>query len=281
MLDTHVHVWDPSVLTYPWLDAVPELSGPRLPADIDRAGGETDRMIFVEAGGVFDRGADEVRWVASLAPEWPELAGVVAALDLRSPERVGNLDALTAAGPVVGIRHNLQGESPADFDDDLRDGLQLLAARDIPFDVCVSHSQLDAVADLVSEVPTLRFVIDHLGKPAVDDALDSDAGTRWRRAIDRIAQHPGAHVKLSGLSAEASGADSLQTHGADFVRHAYAAFGPHACMIGSDWPVSATLGAGGSMDAWLGLIREALNPTEQQWQWLADRAGSSFYGLSA
>ena len=39
IIDTHLHVWDPRRLRYPWLDDIPLLNKPYLLEDYDRACG--------------------------------------------------------------------------------------------------------------------------------------------------------------------------------------------------------------------------------------------------
>ena len=50
IVDTHIHLWDPSVLRYPWLDDVPFLNKPYLLEDYRNACGTVDvgTMIFVQ-----------------------------------------------------------------------------------------------------------------------------------------------------------------------------------------------------------------------------------------
>ncbi|WP_395243525.1 amidohydrolase family protein [Agromyces sp. MMS24-K17] len=287
LLDTHVHVWDPTRLDYLWLAGLPALDHPFLPAEVDRADGATARMVFVQADCRADQSLDEAHWVAGLAADWPELAGIVAAADLRSASLAEHLDALAdIGGPdgtrlVRGIRHLLQGEPVEAFADPaLRRGLELLAERGIPFDACVVHPQLDALADLLDAVPELDVVLDHVGKPPVDAGLDSDAGRAWADALDRLADRPGTHVKLSGLAAEASDRASLDAHADAFLARALDAFGADRAMLGSDWPVSARLGAGGSFADWAARVRRVAEDGGHEWAAIAGGTGARVYGLA-
>jgi L-fuconolactonase len=244
-------------------------------------------MVFVQAGCRADQAIDEVRWVLGLQDAWPELAAIVADADLRSGTALEHhLDTLTAlAGPpgadgadtshaadpatrsrvrVAGIRHLLQDEP----DELLRDpsaraalveGLRRLARRGFTFDVCVRHRQLETVIEVLELVPELPTVLDHVGKPPVDDGIDSGDGRRWADAIDRLATLPRAHVKLSGLAAEASDRAALDAHAGEFLAHALRAFGAQRAMIGSDWPVSALTGATGNFASWCTRVRRAVH----------------------
>lgn len=322
VVDAHVHVWDPERLRYPWLDGILALDRPFLPADIDRGNGSPIRHVFVQAGCSPQHALDEVRWVLGMRDAWPELAAIVADADLRSgPALETHLDALDAlAGPgacgttdvhdataasnprpagavpdgaglpavrVAGIRHLLQDEpeellAHAESRSALVDGLRLLAERGLTFDVCVRHWQLDTVVDLLESVPELSVVLDHLGKPPIEDGIDSADGRAWVRSIDRLARIPLAHVKVSGLAAEASTSHALNVHAEPFLTHALNAFGPERSMLGSDWPVSALTGAGGTFEAWRERVRRAASGAgfdEDALAAIEHGTAERFYGL--
>jgi L-fuconolactonase len=277
VLDTHVHVWDPRTLDYAWLDGLTALDRPFLPDDYRRGGG-ADRVVFVQADCRPEQSIDEARWVASL--DWPELAGIVAAADLRAPDLEGALDALAQVGRVVGIRHLLQDEDVAGLTDrSLQRGLAVLAERGLTFDACIRHPQLDALVDLLATVPGGRVVLDHVGKPPIGDGLDSAAGGRWAAGIHRLAALPGTYVKLSGLPAEAMDAAAHDAHADDFLRLAVDVFGPDRAMVGSDWPVSARLGASVAPDAWAERVRTATALAGHEWEQGSSQTGARFYGL--
>ena len=111
LIDSHVHIWDPTVLEYSWLDG--ELDRPYLPAEYQAGAPATTGVIFVEAGPVGK--ADEVAWAESLG--WPELLGVVAHAPLEQGRGVvTELAALREAGGTVGIRRLLQDEPLSFFE---------------------------------------------------------------------------------------------------------------------------------------------------------------------
>lgn len=273
IIDAHAHVWDAGAHSHPWLDSVPAL--PR-EAGAARLRDETaaDGHIFVEAAAEPGTAADEAAWVARSA--WPELRGIVAAVDLRAPDLDAHLETLRRIPLVVGVRHNLQGEADGALADPrLRQGLEAVAAHGLTFDACVRCPQLDELAVLVESVPSLDVVLDHMGNPAVDEGLSSVPGGAWASRIQRLAQSPKAHVKLSGLSAMASDTAALRAHGPRFARAAVDAFGASRCMIGSDWPVSTTLGAAASFSTWTALIRSTLSPEE--WRDVGGGTAERFY----
>jgi len=261
IVDSHVHVWDSQVLTYPWLNAVPHLPRKVLPAEVS-----TDfaaAAIFVEADAEPGQAIREARWVSSL--DWPTLVGIVAAADLRARGLDEELDALfNDCALLVGVRHILQAE-PVDSiaDLSLTAGLRHLGAQGLTFDACVTHEQLGALAALLDSVDETRVVIDHVGKPPVDAGLASPEGQAWAHNIRRLSSREATFVKLSGLSVESRSAEAYAREAPAFLAYAAECFGVNRCMLGSDAPVSTQLGPGGSFSDWVTLVRRVIG--EDDW----------------
>lgn len=271
IVDAHVHVWDPRRLDYAWL-ADTDVNRPMLPADVDRVDGVTTEMIFVQASD--DEALDEARWVDTLA--WPELIAIVAAADLsRRPDTVrAHLDALAEIPRVVGVRHLLQDTPVADFPS-IAAGLDVLATQGGTFDACIRHEQLPALIDLIADEPDLTVVLDHLAKPPVDAGIDSPGGRRWAEQISLLAERPRTFVKLSGLAPESSDPMRFTANCDAFIAHAVDAFGPDRAMLGSDWPVSAHFGVGGTFAAWAARVRRVVG--EEAWPAVSSGTARSAY----
>lgn len=271
LVDSHVHVWDPARLDYAWL-AETGLDRGMLPADVDRAGPDTNDMIFVQASD--GDPLAEARWVDRLP--WPELVAIVAGADLaRSPEEIGaHLDALADISRVVGVRHLLQDTEVSDFPT-VREGLRVLAERGGTFDACIRHTQLPALIDLLDAAPELTVVLDHLGKPPVDEGIGSPAGRRWSEQIGVLAARPRTYVKLSGLAPESTDAAAFDAHADAFIDRALEAFGSQRSMVGSDWPVSTHFGVGGTFAAWAARVRRIVG--EADWAAVSTTSARSAY----
>jgi L-fuconolactonase len=234
LLDAHVHYWDPGSRHHAWLDDAPRLRRRFGPEDYDSGRHRLAGAVFVQADCRDEEALDEVRWVSGLAAEHPYIKGIVAYAPVHLG--AGAADALEALGAeplVVGIRRLLQGRPVREIADDrLIEGVRLLARHGLTFDVCVTHEQLPAVAQLIRSCPQTSFVLDHLGKPPVAaGALDP-----WRADLSAIARLPNVVLKLSGLATEASARwsdDDLRP----YLQHGLDAFGPRRCMVGSDWPL--------------------------------------------
>jgi L-fuconolactonase len=230
-----------------------------LPAHVQRADGGPTEMVFVQASD--GDPLAEAQWVDDL--DWPELMAIVAGADLTAaPEAIeAHLNALARIPRVVGVRHLLQDVDPADFPA-FRAGLEILARHGGTFDACVRHPQLPALVDLLAGIPDLVVVLDHLGKPPVDEGIDSASGRRWSDDLGTLADRPHMYVKLSGLSPESSDSATFDAHSPAFIDRALEAFGPERAMVGSDWPVSAHFGVGGTFRDWADRVRRRVGDAD-------------------
>jgi L-fuconolactonase len=254
IVDAHLHLWDPAARHHDWLAAHPPLLRRFGPDDLDAGRHDVAAAVVVQADCRDEEALAEVRWIAGLAREYPLVRGIVAYAPLhRGVDARGALKAVVTEPLVVGVRRLLQGEPPALLQaPELVDGVRLLADVGLPFDVCVTHDQLQAVAHLVAACPDVAFVLDHVGKPAIGSGtLDP-----WREDLARIASHSNVACKLSGLTTEAGpGWDAALLR--PYLDHALEVFGPGRCLVGSDWPV-VTLGA--TVEAWFDVVIAALEP---------------------
>jgi predicted TIM-barrel fold metal-dependent hydrolase len=239
ILDAHVHFWDPGSRRYAWLDEHPSLLRRFGPGDYDSGQHAVGGMIFVQADCTADEALGEARWVEDLA-----------ASDLGAKARMAV--AATASQPrVVGVRRLLQDEpGPLLRDPALAEGVRLLADHRLPFDLCLRYHQLRAASALVAACPDVTFVLDHLGKPPV--AAGEMAS--WRDDLARLSTSGRVFCKLSGLTTEAA-AGWRPEDVRPYLDVALDLFGPHRCMVGSDWPVS-TLAT--TAEAWFDLVLDAM-----------------------
>src|SRR4051812_10477460 len=84
IVDSHVHFYDPGNLSYPWLQAIPQLNKRHLPADFARVAGDVsvEAMAFVEVDVAPGAHLDEANWVAAQAHSDARLRGMVASIPL-------------------------------------------------------------------------------------------------------------------------------------------------------------------------------------------------------
>jgi L-fuconolactonase len=236
VVDAHVHLWDPRLLRYTWLD------GTALDRLIDAttlraASGTVTDFVVVQADCADTQGLAEVGWLVEQSAQLPGLRGIVAFAPLERGADVRNhLGALRAIPSVVGVRRLIQDERPGfAVANRFLDGVAALVDFELTFDVCVRSSQLGEVIELVRRTPDIQFVLDHVGKPRI--GADT---SRWRLQIAELAARRNIVCKLSGLMTEIvsgpTGVEAVEP----FLAHALAEFGPDRCLFGSDWPVMTT-----------------------------------------
>ncbi|MFO0980387.1 MAG: amidohydrolase family protein, partial [Planctomycetota bacterium] len=254
--DTHLHLWDPGRLCYPWLAPLPALNRPFSLADFDRACApvRVARMVFVQCECEPAQAIAEMQWVAALAAGDQRLRGIVAFAPLEQGAEVASSLAQISAEPLVkGIRRIIQFESDLAFCVQPRfiEGVRLLARFDLSFDLCISHGQLANTIHLVRSCPQVRFMLDHIGKP--------DIKTRqlepWRTQLRELAREPNVWCKLSGLVTEADHARWRASDLRPYVEHVVDCFGFDRLVFGGDWPV-ATLAS--SYPQWCNALAEIL-----------------------
>ena len=141
------------------------------------------------------------------------------------------LDALAAlqAQGVVGAAFNpaLYGVASLDAVDGL---FGKLAELDLFAQVQVCEDQLLALRGLLQRT-SARLLIDHCGRPDVRAGVQQPGF----QALLQLAGSGRASVKLSGMQKFAA-ADALLAQSSAYVHALIEAFGPDACVWGSDWP---------------------------------------------
>lgn len=252
IVDSHVHLYDPARLSYPWLAGVPAIARSHLPADFDRARGSiaVERIVFAEVDVAVGENIAEARFIAELAARDPRIQAIIACARLERGAAVAEeLDIFAEIGRVRAIRRLIQNESDPDFclRPDFIAGVRLLARHDWPFDICIFHHQLPQAIELVRRCPEVTFVLDHIGKPGIKAGLVEP----WRSQITELARLPNVVCKISGVATEADHAHWTREQLRPYIEHCITAFGFDRVMFGSDWPV---LTLAGSYPNWVGIV---------------------------
>jgi L-fuconolactonase len=234
VVDAHVHVWDLQAHDHGWM---PPDSPIRRNFALDElrsavAGTPVERVVLVQV--IND--ADETRAFLEHAGIDELVAGVVGWTDLARPDLDDALDSLAGDPALVGIRHQALAEAdPAGWlrSPAVQRGLSALESRGLPFDLMFRPEHFPAAVEAVRAHPSLRFVLDHLGKaPIASGQLEP-----WASGLRTLAAEPNVWCKLSGVhTIAAPGATYADL--APFVEVAVEAFTPARVIFGSDWPVS-------------------------------------------
>lgn len=239
IVDTHVHLWDPTSFHMPWLDEIAMLKRPYTMQEYQAqtTGLLIEAMICVEVNVLPEEALQEARWLSQQAQRDPRIQGIVASAPIGESTAIRSyIETLCAIDTrIKGVRRNIQDETmpgfclqPAFIQD-----IRMLAEYDLSFDLCLIHPQLPDVIELVRQCPNTRFVLDHVGKPDIR----SHALEPWREHIQELAQFPNVACKISGMVTEADHRQWTVEDIAPYLMHALIAFGEERVMFGSDWPV--------------------------------------------
>lgn len=273
-IDSHQHFWDLEKVDYFWMPKDhPVLSRNYLPEDLWPIY-EINRMdgsVFVQAA----HNDGETDWVLDLADREAKILGVVAWVDLQSPELGKRLDVLQKWPKFVGVRHIVHDEP------DVRwlarpavvEGLRELARRGIPYDLLLKPPHIPVAIEVMEKVPDLRCVIDHIAKPYIARGEWAE----WAADMAKLAAIPTMHVKLSGMITEAKNPGWKSEDLMPYVQYVLRLFGPRRCMFGSDWPVCLLAG---SWKEVLAAFTQALGAQSQEVRdEILGETASRFYGL--
>ncbi len=243
IVDSHVHLCDPTRFSYSWMKAAPSLERTVLPGDFARAAApiEIDRFLFVEVSIDLPQHLAEAEWVSGLADATPQLAGMVAALPLERGEAIGpELEKLRRHKVLRAIRRLIQNQPDPEFciRPGFIAGLKLLAPHDLAFEICIYHHQMPNVIRMVRQCPEVRFVLDHIGKPGIKAGLLDP----WREHLSELAGMPNVHCKISGVMTEADHRAWTREQLKPYIAHAIETFGFDRIMFGGDWHVMELAG---------------------------------------
>ncbi len=278
VIDAHQHFWWMAKRTQPF----PAIFGNRLARDYTPA----DLLPELRAAGVDGtilvqslNDLDETNQYLDLADAHDFIKGVVGWVPLGDPAACARaLEALTARHRFVGVRHLMNYEPNADWLTQPRvlESLHQLAGRHLVFEaIPVNDRQLESVISAAQQVPNLKIVLNHLGRPPVPE----NGWEPWGTQMTRAAACPNMSVKLS------AGGDLVArwTWSTDQIRryvdHVLDAFRPDRTMAASNWPV--VLLGGTFAEVWGGITQliGALTPAERSA--ILGLTAERIYGLAA
>ena len=239
IIDTHLHIWDPDRLTYPWHAEVPALNRPFLLSDFDehRAQTEVECMVFLECDVAPDDRLAEAKWVTERAAEDSRIRAIIASAPLENGAAVAaDLQALAELPMVRGIRRLIQDEPDDDFcvRPGFIEGVKRLPDFGFSFDICIKHRHMANAVSLVRQCPEVSFILDHIGKPAIREGLTDP----WKQQIQDLAALPNVKCKMSGLVTEADHQNWTRDQLRPYIDHVIDCFGFDRVIYGGDWPVS-------------------------------------------
>ncbi len=235
IVDAHHHFWRQGESHQAWRqpgqhDVLDRSFQPDdLRAEIHNAA--VDRTVLIQSVNT----VEENRRLLDYADQVNYVAGVVSWLPLNEADvAAAMLDAIS--GPVRGIRC-LIGRDSIDWllRPSCLDILNELAERGLSWDVVpVTAEQVRSLIAVAENVPTLRIIIDHLGRPPIE----SGGWQPWADLMRDLAAAPSVAVKVSvGIDALTAWPEWSAQKLRKYIDWVYAHFGADRMMLASNWPV--------------------------------------------
>jgi L-fuconolactonase len=267
--DAHHHLWDYANDRYLAAD---------LAADITD-GHHVVQTVFMECDWSYrDHGSadmapvGETEFVVQQAAEVanlvgrPVITGIIGFADLRLGRAVQTvLAAHVAAGQGLfrGIRHAVAWDASSEIvnhhlnppprlllEPQFVEGVRMLGAMGLTYDVWLFHRQLPEVIELARRAPATTIIIDHLGGPL---GVGPYAGRRdevlsyCRAQLKELATLPNVRLKLGGIGMTTYGngwhklptppsSATIALAWGDYIRWCIDTFGPSRVMFESNFP---------------------------------------------
>jgi L-fuconolactonase len=244
IIDTHLHLWDPSWIAYSWQKGNALLNRKYQVEDYQRDsnGIDVEAMVFLEChvddapgSGQYIR---EIEFVEHEAQRDPRIRAIVAKVPLERGKAVEQIldEMITRFPKLRGIRRIPEFEAdPRGFmlNSQFIEGVRLLKQYNLHFELNVNYTQMDDALEFLERVPDVPIVLDHCGKPGINGGQIE----AFRRHIRSMAQRPKVICKLSDLPVEANWDRWTEEDLRPFIEASLEAFGPGRVMYGGDWPV--------------------------------------------
>lgn len=256
--DPHVHFMLVPNFSYPriW----PQLTHSWSVRDFNSAssGVAVDKMVFMEV--ICDTPIEEAQWVQSVANRGtessdyrpgpnpslkegtPEIAGIIASARLEQGADAARADLATLLQTVPllkGIRRVVQNDPDdmACMTANYTDGVSVVGNTSSLFvNMGIRKEQLKCLYLLALKFPNIRFLLDHIAKPDIANAVMEP----WKSDLSKVANLPNVHVKISGLADQSQGDNDhydswTVPQFTPYVTHAIQAFGWDRVMFAGNW----------------------------------------------
>lgn len=239
VIDTHLHLWDPQRIKYPWLDSNALLNRAYLLPEYRAATQlvQIESMVFVQCEADFAEYEAEAAWVVEQSKVDPRIKGFVAWAPLEKGAAVAaDLERLKRHAILRGIRRIIQFEPDLEFclRPEFVAGVRVLKDFGLSFDICIDHRHMANTLKFAERVGDVPMVLDHIGKPAIKDGVMQP----WTEQIRQLARFPNIFCKISGVATEADHKNWSSDDLRRYIDVAIGAFGFDRIMFGGDWPVS-------------------------------------------
>ena len=198
----------------------------------------------------------ETDFLVSLAAENIFIKGVVGWVPLCEAHVEQHIERYAADSTVVGFRHIIQDEPDDNFmlRSDFNAGIRLLKRYSLKYDLLVFERHLPQSIAFVDMHPELSIILDHIGKPNIQQAAFDK---NWANNIRELAKREHVYCKLSGMVTEVKDADWNIELLQPYFDTVLDAFGSQRLLFGSDWPVCLLRS---DYHQWVSAVQRLLSP---------------------
>jgi len=232
-IDSHQHYWKTSRTDYGWLQSSKgRIYADYMPEDLKPLLKQfnIDKTIIVQAAPT----TEETDFMLQIADNEETVAGVVGWLDLESDDFEQTWLQYSKHPKFVGFRPMIQN-LPSEWiiGEKIINNLKKIAEAQFPIDLQANQRHLPYLIQMMTKVPNLKAVVNHLAKPSIDQGEVEP----WATQIKEMAAFPNVMCKLSEMvSTKMDGAWSKESI-KPYAEHVIQSFGKNKVMFGSDWPV--------------------------------------------
>ncbi len=255
-IDAHHHLWCYQQSDFGWIPADSVINRDFLPyhlhAELQKV--HIDGTVAIQAR----QSLEETDWLLSFAANYSFLYGVVGWAPIASESFPAFLEKFKHQKKLKGLRHVVQDEPDDNFilRPDFNRGISTMAHSGLVYDILVFSRQLSPAIQFVDRHPNQIFVLDHIAKPFIKNAILDP----WRSQIRQLAERKNVYCKLSGMVTEASWSQWRIEDLQPYVDVVLEAFGPDRLMAGSDWPVCLLAT---TYSEWFASLRKMLHSLSQ------------------
>ncbi len=237
IIDCHTHFYDPSRPEgIPWPEKGSSLYRTVLPEHLQALPKfrPITGTVIVEASSNIEDNA----WLLDISKDNPFVVGIVGRLEPESETFAAQVKRFAANPLFRGIRISVQPLQAMLDRNDLTP-LKLLADHDLALDVNGGPNTPATIAHAAGLIPSLRFVLNHIGNVAITTAAPP---ADWREGMNAAAKYPNVFCKISALAEGAARDGRKAPEDLEFYRPyvdvVWNAFGDERVIYGSNWPVS-------------------------------------------
>ncbi len=233
IVDTHLHLWDRSVMDYPWLSGI--LDRDFLVKDFKDAtkGANIQKMVFVECARKPEQYLKEVRWVEDKSKEDPRIKGMVAYFPLekgRAYER--EMEEICRYSLVKSVRKGVSEELLQDKQ--FLEGVSMMQDKGLNYDLNIQPNLMEASTSFIKKYPNIQFILNHVANPNI---ASGEHWEIWEKQIKELAGFDNVNCKISGMITKADPSSWKVADLHPYFEGVMESFGPERVVFGGDWPV--------------------------------------------